>query len=64
MSNWQEMEKKYLFTNTVRWPMLPVKGKGSYLWMKTARNTDLVGGWAYAAWDTPVRDNQGFNLAI
>jgi len=27
MSNWQEMEKKYLFTNTVRWSILPVKGK-------------------------------------
>ena len=47
MSNWQEMEKKYLFTNTVRWPILPVKGKGSYLWDENGRKyLDLVGGWA------------------
>ena len=47
MSNWQEMEKKYLFTNTVRWPILPVKGKGSYIWDENGRRyLDLVGGWA------------------
>ena len=47
MSNWQEMEKKYLFTNTVRWPILPVKGKGSYIWDENGRKyLDLVGGWA------------------
>ena len=47
MSNWQEMEKKYLFTNTVRWSILPVKGKGSYLWDENGRKyLDLVGGWA------------------
>jgi len=47
MSNWQEMEKKYLFTNTVRWPLLPVAGKGSYLWDENGkRYLDLVGGWA------------------
>ena len=47
MSNWQEMEKKYLFTNTVRWPILPVKGKGSYLWDENGKKyLDLVGGWA------------------
>ena len=47
MSNWQEMEKKYLFTNTVRWPMLPVAGKGSYLWDENGKKyLDLVGGWA------------------
>jgi predicted acetylornithine/succinylornithine family transaminase len=47
MSNWQEMEKKYLFTNTVRWPLLPVAGKGSYLWDENGRRyLDLVGGWA------------------
>jgi predicted acetylornithine/succinylornithine family transaminase len=47
MSNWQELEKKYLFTNTVRWPLLPVKGKGSYLWDENGRKyLDLVGGWA------------------
>jgi predicted acetylornithine/succinylornithine family transaminase len=47
MSNWQEMEKKYLFTNTVRWPILPVKGNGSYIWDENGRKyLDLVGGWA------------------
>jgi len=47
MSNWQEMEKKYLLTNTVRWPILPVKGKGSYIWDENGRKyLDLVGGWA------------------
>jgi acetylornithine/N-succinyldiaminopimelate aminotransferase len=47
MSNWQELEKKYLFTNTVRWTILPVKGKGSYLWDENGqRYLDLVGGWA------------------
>ena len=47
MSNWQEQEKKYLFTNTVRWPILPVKGKGSYLWDENGQKyLDLVGGWA------------------
>ena len=47
MSNWQEMEKKYLFTNTVRWTILPVKGKGYYLWDENGRKyLDLVGGWA------------------
>ena len=47
MSNWQEMEKKYLFTNTVRWPILPVAGKGSYLWDENGKKyLDLVGGWA------------------
>jgi predicted acetylornithine/succinylornithine family transaminase len=47
MSNWQEMEKKYLFTNTVRWSILPVKGKGSYLWDENGKKyLDLVGGWA------------------
>ena len=47
MSNWQEMEKKYLFTNTVRWPILPVRGKGSYIWDENGRKyLDLVGGWA------------------
>jgi predicted acetylornithine/succinylornithine family transaminase len=47
MSNWQEMEKKYLFTNTVRWPILPVNGKGSYLWDENGKKyLDLVGGWA------------------
>jgi predicted acetylornithine/succinylornithine family transaminase len=41
------MEKKYLFTNTVRWPLLPVAGKGSYLWDENGRRyLDLVGGWA------------------
>ena len=47
MSNWQEQEKKYLFTNTVRWSILPVKGKGSYLWDEDGKKyLDLVGGWA------------------
>ena len=47
MSNWQEMEKKYLFTNTVRWSIIPVKGKGSYLWDENGKKyLDLVGGWA------------------
>jgi predicted acetylornithine/succinylornithine family transaminase len=47
VSNWQEQEKKYLFTNTVRWPILPVKGKGSYLWDENGQKyLDLVGGWA------------------
>jgi acetylornithine/N-succinyldiaminopimelate aminotransferase len=47
MSNWQEQEKKYLFTNTVRWSILPVKGKGSYLWDEDGNKyLDLVGGWA------------------
>ena len=47
MSNWQEMDKKYLFTNTVRWSILPVKGKGSYLWDENGKKyLDLVGGWA------------------
>ena len=47
MSNWQEMEKKYLFTNAVRFPMLTVKGKGSYIWDENGRRyLDLVGGWA------------------
>ena len=47
MSNWQELEKKYLFTNTVRWPILPVKGKGSYIWDENGKKyLDLVGGWA------------------
>ena len=47
MSNWQEMEKKYLFTNTVRWSILSVKGKGSYLWDENGKKyLDLVGGWA------------------
>ena len=47
MSNWQELEKKYLFMNTVRWPILPVRGKGSYIWDENGRKyLDLVGGWA------------------
>jgi acetylornithine/N-succinyldiaminopimelate aminotransferase len=47
MSNWQELEKNYLFTNTIRWSILPVKGKGSYLWDENGRKyLDLVGGWA------------------
>jgi len=47
MSNWQEQEKKYLFTNTIRWSILPVKGKGSYLWDEDGKKyLDLVGGWA------------------
>jgi acetylornithine/N-succinyldiaminopimelate aminotransferase len=47
MSNWQELEKKYLFTNTVRWPILPIKGRGSYIWDENGqRYLDLVGGWA------------------
>ena len=50
MSNWQEQEKKYLFTNTVRWSILPVKGKGSYLWDEDGKKyLDLVGGWAVCA---------------
>ena len=45
MSNWQEMEKKYLFTNTVRWPILPVNGKGSYLWDENGKKyLDVVLG--------------------
>ena len=43
MSNWQEMEKKYLFTNTVRWPILPVKGKGSYLWDENGQKVSGFG---------------------
>ena len=47
MSNWQEQENKYLFTNTIRWPILPVKGKGSYIWDENGKKyLDLVGGWA------------------
>ena len=47
MSNWQELEKKYLFNNAIRWPILPVKGKGCYLWDENGKKyLDLVGGWA------------------
>ena len=45
MSNWQELEKKYLFNNAIRWPILPVRGKGSYLWDENGKKyLDLVGG--------------------
>jgi len=47
MTNWQELEKKYLFNNVERWPILPVKGKGSYIWDENGlKYLDLVGGWA------------------
>jgi len=47
MSDWQEQEKNYLFNNAVRWTILPVKAKGSYLWDENGRKyLDLVGGWA------------------
>lgn len=47
MSNWQELEKKYLFNNYTRWRILPFKGKGSYLWDENGKKyLDLMGGWA------------------
>jgi predicted acetylornithine/succinylornithine family transaminase len=47
MSNWQELEKKYLFNNYVRWTILPVRGKGSRIWDENGRRyLDLMGGWA------------------
>ena len=47
MSNWQEMNSKYLFNNYTRWPILPIKGKGSYLWDENGKKyLDLMGGWA------------------
>ena len=47
MSNWQEMEKKYLFNNVERLPILPIKGQGSHIWDENGKKyLDLVGGWA------------------
>lgn len=50
MSNWREKENKYLFNNYIRWPLLPVRGKGSYLWDEDGKKyLDLMGGWAVCA---------------
>jgi acetylornithine/N-succinyldiaminopimelate aminotransferase len=47
MSNWQELNSKYLFNNYVRLPILPIKGKGSLVWDENGRRyLDMVGGWA------------------
>jgi predicted acetylornithine/succinylornithine family transaminase len=50
MSNWREKENKYLFNNYIRWPLLPVRGEGSYLWDEDGKKyLDLMGGWAVCA---------------
>jgi predicted acetylornithine/succinylornithine family transaminase len=47
MKNWQELERKYLFNNVERLPILMVKGHGALVWDENGKKyLDFVGGWA------------------
>ncbi|MBI2860547.1 MAG: aspartate aminotransferase family protein [Chloroflexi bacterium] len=47
MSNWQELERKYLMHTTDRVPVTLVRGKGARVWDDEEREyLDFVGGWA------------------
>ena len=47
MSNWQELERKYLMHTVERVPVTLVKGEGARVWDEDGREyLDFVGGWA------------------
>ncbi len=47
MSQWQELEHKYLMHTTERTPLTLVRGKGARVWDEDGREyLDFVGGWA------------------
>ena len=47
MSNWQELEHKYLMNTVERIPVTLVKGQGARVWDEDGREyLDFVSGWA------------------
>ena len=47
MSNWQELERKYLMNTVKRVPVTIVRGEGARVWDEDGREyLDFVGGWA------------------
>jgi acetylornithine/N-succinyldiaminopimelate aminotransferase len=47
MSNWQELEHKYLMNTVERVPLTVVRGHGARVWDENGREyLDFVGGWA------------------
>ncbi|MDI6814544.1 MAG: aspartate aminotransferase family protein [Dehalococcoidales bacterium] len=47
MTNWQELEKKYLMSTVERLPITLVRGQGARVWDEDGREyLDFVGGWA------------------
>jgi len=46
MSNWQELERKYLMSTVERLPVTLVRGQGARVWDEDGREyLDFVGGW-------------------
>ncbi len=47
MSNWQELERKYIMNTVKRVPVTLVRGEGARVWDEDGREyLDFVGGWA------------------
>ena len=47
MTNWQELERKYLMSTVERLPVTLVRGQGARVWDEDGREyLDFVGGWA------------------